>query len=346
MLKRLWQHMRSLWPTWTLLPVLPFLGWALYCFARGERRWEHVVLIFGVPLLAYTGPRSKKAYRVLLPIGIVGLLYDAMRFVKNIGVNERTIHNCDLRALDLSLFGITVGGQKITLNDYFQMHHWTALDVYCAIPYGVFIFVPLGYAIWIWYKDFSAAQRYTWTFLILNVCAFVTYHVYPAAPPWYEHMHGCVVDATAHASAGVPLARVDELLGVHYFAGLYGRSNDVFGAVPSLHCAYPALMILEGWRLHKSPGKAGVLIYFLSTCFAAIYLDHHWAFDVMMGVVYTLVLWPTVRWVLARTSEEARISRTSLLPAPAPIIEPTLATAPISQRSKERARIGNEPSEA
>ena len=186
MLGRLWRHMRQLWPTWTLLPAAPFVVWVLYCMARGERRWEHLGFLFGVPLLAYLGPRSKRAFRALLPMGLVGLLYDSMRFVKNIGVNEKTVHLCDLRNLELTLFGITVGGEKITLNDYFRVHHSTALDLFCAIPYGVFIFVPLGYAVWLYFKDFSAAQRFTWSFLALNVVAFCTYHLYPAAPPWYS----------------------------------------------------------------------------------------------------------------------------------------------------------------
>lgn len=304
-LSRLWRHMRQLWPTWTLLPAAPFVLWTLYCFFHGERRWEHLGFLVGVPLLAYSGPRSKKVYRALLPIGLVGLIYDAMRFVKNVGVNEHTVHLCDLRRLELALFGVTVGGQKITLNDFFQTHHWPALDLYCAIPYGLFIFVPLGYATWLYWKDFAAAQRYTWTFLVLNVVAFCTYHLYPAAPPWYEHARGCVVDIASHASEGAPLARVDAMLGIHYFAGLYGRSNDVFGAVPSLHCAYPMLMVFEGWRLHRTPGKTGLLVYLVTTCFAAVYLDHHWFFDVVMGIVYTIVVWPSVRWVLSKTSDEA-----------------------------------------
>ena len=331
--------MRSLWPTWTLLPAAPFVLWVLYCGYLGERRWEHLGFLVGVPLLAYTGPRSKKVYRALLPLGLVGLIYDSMRFVKNIGVNEHTVHLCDLRNLELSLFGLNVGGQRITVNDFFQTHHWTFVDLYCAVPYGLFIFVPLGYAVWLYFKDFSAAQRWTWTFLILNVAAFCTYHLYPAAPPWYEHLHGCTVDMTSRASEGVPLTRVDALLGIHYFAALYGRSNDVFGAVPSLHCAYPFLMVLEGWRLHRTPGRAFTLVYFVSTCFAAVYLDHHWVFDVMMGVVYASIAWPIVRFVLSHASEEARESRRSMPPA-----KPQPAVTPVPVEAEEKAAMQREAS--
>ena len=61
------------------------------------------------------------------------------------------------------------------------------------------------------------------------------------------------VDLNAHASEGPRLAHVDALMGWKYFAGFYGRSNDVFGAVPSLHVSYPLLVILYGWRFFKTP---------------------------------------------------------------------------------------------
>ena len=61
-----------------------------------------------------------------------------------------------------------------------------------------------------------------WSFFVLNIAGFVTYHLYPAAPPWYFHLHGCTVDLAAPASAGPNLTRVDAWLGISYFAGFTG----------------------------------------------------------------------------------------------------------------------------
>jgi hypothetical protein len=129
---------------------------------------------------------------------------------------------------------------------------------------------------------------------------FITYHVYPAAPPWYFHTHGCVVDVLARSSEGPNLARVDALLGVHYFQGLYGRSNDVFGAVPSLHVAYPLVVVLDGWRLFGRFGKIFTTSFWAVMCFAAVYLDHHWVIDVILGLIYALGAFSFVRWVSTR----------------------------------------------
>ena len=161
------------------------------------------------------------------------------------------------------------------------------LDLYCAIPYGTFIFVSVIFAMFLYWKSFVALQRYAWTFLCMNLAAFVTYHVYPAAPPWYYHLtHSCLADLTTHASEGTHLANVDRLLGVSYFQAFYGRSTDVFGAVPSLHVAYPLLILVEGWSLFGPVRRGLAVLFTLSMCFAAIYLDHHYVIDVLLGLAY------------------------------------------------------------
>ncbi len=55
----------------------------------------------------------------------MALLYDGMRYVKNIGVSPERVHDCDLRALELGLFGFAGGpsGERITPGDWFYAHH-------------------------------------------------------------------------------------------------------------------------------------------------------------------------------------------------------------------------------
>ena len=162
----------------------------------------------------------------------------------------------------------------------------------------------MGYALFLFVRDFRAEQLFMWSFFVLNIAGFVTYHLYPAAPPWYFHLHGCTVDLAAPASAGPNLTRVDAWLGISYFAGFYGRSSDVFGAVPSLHVAYPLLMALSGWKKHGALGRTLLVAFYLWMCFAAVYLDHHWVIDVALGSVYTVVVVFAMR-ALARFARSA-----------------------------------------
>jgi hypothetical protein len=293
----LWRHARSLWPRYTLAPILPFWLWAAFSAGRGVLRWDHVALAALTALLAYGSAKTKRLFLGLLPIGLVGLFYDAMRFVKNVGLSERNVHLCDLRAMELDWFGIGDGPARVTVHDWLQAHAATWLDVVCAVPYGAFLWVVLGYALFLFFTDFAAQQRFTWGFFLLNLAGFATYHIYPAAPPWYFHQHGCVVDLNAAASAGPNLMRVDALLRVHYFESLYGRASDVFGAVPSLHVAYPLLMTLEGWRRHRTVGRTLLVAFYAYMCFSAVYLDHHWIIDIIVGSIYALFAFISLRFL-------------------------------------------------
>lgn len=286
---KLWNHMRYLWPRFTIAPTIPFWGWAVFWLFRGHLRWDHVAVAALLTGLAYSTVKTKRLFVGLLPVALVGLLYDAMRFVKNVGLSASRVHLCDLRDAELRWFGINVAGTRVTLHDWLQAHATTWLDVACAIPYGTFLWIVVAYAIFLFVRDFRALQRFTWGFLALNVAGFLTYHIYPAAPPWYYHQYGCAVDLTAAPGAGPNLLRVDALLGLHYYASYYGRASDVFGAVPSLHVAYPLLMITQGWHLHRAWGRTLLVAFYVWLSCSAVYLDHHWVIDILAGSVYALV---------------------------------------------------------
>jgi hypothetical protein len=297
--------MRALWPRWTLLPAAPFVLWPVYCFSRGEYgRWELWLLaLFGL-VVPYWNARTKKLYVGIGPLALVGPLYDAMRFIQNLGITPERVHVCDLRAIDVRFFGITYQGQPATLHDWLQAHAQLGLDVFFSIPYGTFLEVEILIGIFLYLRDYPAMRRFTLSFFLLNVFGFITYHVYPAAPPWWYHAHGCgLVDlVNAAPSEGPNLARVDAFFGIHYFGGFYGRSHDIFGAVPSLHVAYPLLIFLCGWRSFKPWMRVASGLFFVWMCCAAVYLDHHWVFDVVLGITYTLIVVGTLTWLERRSA--------------------------------------------
>jgi inositol phosphorylceramide synthase catalytic subunit len=276
-------------PLSTVAMVL-FWGWVLAMTLRGTVRWDQVAVALFATALALGPARAKRLLRGLLPLGLVGLTYDAMRFVEHWGVSESTVHVCDLRAVEARWFGITRGGERITLHDWLQPRATPWLDLLAAAPYGAFLAVVFGYCVYLFARNFEAQQRFGWSFLAVNLLGFVTYHLYPAAPPWYFHRYGCVVDLHAAASAGPNLTRVDAMLGITYFAGLYGRASDVFGAVPSLHVSYPTLMLAVGWRVQGRIGRALLVLFVLWMSLSAVYLDHHWVVDVVAGAAYAVVV--------------------------------------------------------
>jgi hypothetical protein len=288
------QHVKTLWPGAGWLLPLGLSAWAAERLASGPIRVELVALFFCALGLGFWNERTKSAFTALFPLSLLGVAYDSMRWVKDLGVTPARVHACDLRALEARFFGS--GGA--TVHDWLLRHPNAALDRLCAIPYGTFLFTTIAFAVFLYLRaPREAVQRFGWTFFTMNILGFVTYHLYPAAPPWYVHAHGCAIDLGARASEGPALARVDAWMGVPYFAGFYGRSNDVFGAVPSLHVAYPELILMAGWRFLRTPGRMLAIANFIVMCFAAVYLDHHWIIDVVLGLVYGAASYGLVAFV-------------------------------------------------
>ena len=289
LVRRLREHIKRLWPRYALAPLLPFLGYALLSAARGDLRVEHVGALLLVIALAYTNQRTKSILVAIYPLGLVGLLYDGMRPLQNVGLTPERVHVCDVRALEARLFGFEADGVRFTLHDFFRTHHWPAIDLLCAFPYATFILVSFVCAAFLAFRDRPAMRRFTWAFLAMNVAGFITYHLVPAAPPWYFHAHGCSVDLATRASEGPVLTRVDAMLGISYFHAMYSKASSVFGAIPSLHCAYPLLVVLEGWRSFSKPVRVLSVAYWLLMIFSSVYLDHHWLIDGILGSTYALV---------------------------------------------------------
>lgn len=296
-------HVQRLWPRHALLPIAPFVGYAAWRAWRHELRVEHVGILAIAAALAYTGPRTKELFRGLLPLGLVGLVYDGMRPFQRVGLTPSRVHVCDVRGLESALFGWRDGDEARTLHDFFLVHHARALDLLCAVPYATFLLVCVACAIWLYVKDRAAMVRFAWGFFCLNVLGFATYHLIPAAPPWYFHANGCAVDLAARATCGPALARVDATLGVPFFHGMYSEASSVFGALPSLHCAYPLLVVIEGWRSFGRGLRIASVAFWLLMIFAAVYLDHHWVLDAVLGDVYAVLVAIAVRAVTAPRAE-------------------------------------------
>lgn len=82
--------------------------------------------------------------------------------------------------------------------------------------------------------------------------------------------------------------RFDSLIGFPLFAGWYGKSADVHGAIPSLHIAYPLMAVYYAFRFGALK-KLTFGFYFLM-CFSAVYLNHHYLLDIIWGSIYAIVV--------------------------------------------------------
>jgi membrane-associated phospholipid phosphatase len=273
---------------------------ALLVALGGETRTEHWVLAIIVPILGYAGARGARFLRDVFPWLFVIVSYDALRYARDAFVHADGVVACGLRAVELRFFSVAPG---VTLQDFFVARHTHWADLVCSVPYGVFAYLVLGYATFLYFVDRPRMRRYLWAFAIANVISYAFWMIVPAAPPWYVRQHGCVVDLGTPASEGAALARVDRAMGIAYFHAFYSRAASVFGAFPSMHCAYPVLGLVTAWRAGRRtrPLHVGYAVWM---AVAAVYLDHHWVIDVVAGWLVAIVAVVAATWLGRRLARD------------------------------------------
>src|SRR5262249_12980987 len=142
---------------------------------------------------------------------------------------------------------------------WLQLHFWNPARVrwydYAAVIIYLLHFVaPLAvaFAFWVWRP--ALYRRFAGAFLLLCYAGFLTYLIFPVAPPWW-------------ASQAGRLPRIDTVINYVTYHGIanpvtlatrYFQPNPV-AAFPSLHAAFPILIWLVLWRVFPRWGWATVI---------------------------------------------------------------------------------------
>jgi len=244
--------------------------------------------------LCYWSDATRALFKGLFPFLVFAIVYDAMHITEPL-VRFLHVHIATPYHFDKALFGIHTAQGVLTPNEFFALHHWPAVDLLTGTSYIVYVYWAFGLAIYLalFRKEPAMKQllvRYGWVFCAVNLAAFATYYIYPAAPPWYAAHYGFGTPDFAHIAASPAAAiRWDQLTGLHYFQGFYGQSADIFGAIPSLHVAYPLMVFIYGRYVRNLAFNIANFLFYLLVCFSAVYLQHHYILDVMLGTTYALV---------------------------------------------------------
>lgn len=161
--------------------------------------------------------------------------------------------------------------------------HLQWYDFYFYFLYTIHFLVPVVLAVVIWRFRDKLYWQYVWAIVGLSFAAFITYVLFPAAPPWLANVHHLIE----------PIHRISsdvwQAMGVNNFSEVYSNmSPNEVAAVPSLHSAYPLLFTLFIIRLFGIRRTWWVLIYPVSMWIGVVYLGEHYVFDVILGALYAL----------------------------------------------------------
>lgn len=264
-------------------------------------RAEHAVITGAFMFMFGFNRKTVKFAVLVVPFLLVGVLYDNLRLVIDYRAD---IHVADLFNAELALFGINTEAGRIILPDFFMKHtHWF-LDFICGAAYLLYLVEVVAFGLFFFWRDQFTLSRFAWAFLLINVMGMITWLAYPAAPPWYVQDYGlgpAVLDALPSPAGAL---RFDELLGITVFQGFYSRSANVFGAMPSLHCGYPTVVLLCCLSLNRRY-QIGAAAFLALVAFSAVYLSHHYVLDVIAGIAYGIAAYLVVAAVQNKVSKRA-----------------------------------------
>lgn len=231
----------------------------------------------------------------------VGLLlvYESFRGLVP-SLNSRVHYNFMILA-DRHLFGGTL--PTTTLQNWLWHGAVQWYDFVFYLAYMLHFILPIGLAILVWKTREKYYWRYVTTFLAVSFMGFVTFLLFPAAPPWMaadQHLIEPVTRVSSH---------VWYALGINDFPSLYNRiSPNPVAAVPSLHAAYATLIVLFVGKFYGRKWALVASIYPLLIYFGTVYQGEHYAIDEIIGGSYALAAFFVVGYFWKRKAEPKHIA--------------------------------------
>jgi hypothetical protein len=301
---------------WPLVLVLTY--WLLYG-ATGILQNENIILGFVLLIGGYGGRVIRNAFLLLLPAFLTAMVYQTQPLY--IDLLRGSIRVFEPYWFDWTFFGIWTPEGRVVPTEWWQQHTHPILDVITGFFYLFYFATFLLMALFFYYwkgRGHGAAPenfrlqslRMMWAFFWCNVLGYSTYIWYPAAPPWYLEKYGLGVPDPNTLPDPAGTIRFDEFFDVTVFSEFYSKSANVFGAIPSLHIAYPLIAVYFAFRLRSLRSLAS--INYIVVSFSAVYLNHHYVLDLIWGALYALGVAALVEFI-SKKRHQARLRREAAL---------------------------------
>lgn len=273
----------------------------------------HILYIGSIFTFYFLHPLSRKLVLIIFPMAIYGLMYDCFQYIPFSQLLP--IRVAEPYHIDLRLFGFMFHQHLFHFHEFiFQYFHNSFLDVYCGFIYMLHVPMVLLLTVVFWkFSSDELAARFVFAFWLMNVFAFVTYYFYPSAAPWFVEKYGFWQPLAPVPGDAAGLVRFDQILHLNLFTQNYQITPVPFGAIPSMHAGFSTLGFLYSLQFNR---KLAVFlaIYCVSMWFSALYLQHHYMIDILLGIFYAFVAFLFVERILKNSFLEGfRFLRKNLI---------------------------------
>jgi hypothetical protein len=253
------------WPTPDKLLV--FLTFIFMIFGRALTMLKHMLPFVGLLLLYET-------FR-----GIVPSLNSHVHYRLMIDVDRFLFHGLPTAHL-----------QHLLWHGHIQWY-----DFVFYLAYMLHFVLPISLALLIWKYHDSHYWQFVATYATVSFAGFLTFLLYPAAPPWLAVQNG-YIEPVRRISSDVWWG-----LGIHDFPTVYNKiSPNPVAAVPSLHAEYATLLIIFVYKYFGKKWAAIACIYPFLIYVGTVYMGEHYAFDELLGIVYAVAGYAAVAFAFKR----------------------------------------------
>jgi hypothetical protein len=222
-----------------------------------------------------------------LPLFALLVLYDFLRGAVEVAPDQA--HAAPQVAID-KLLG---AGQVPTV--WLQHHLWNPSHLHWYDVAAWAVYMTHFFAVWVvaavlWRLDRPRFRRYAALTVTLTLAAFLTFWLYPAQPPWLQDPGVARIVPTVWNHLGVPAMQ-----------SVYedDRVVNIVAAMPSLHAAYPLMLLLFFWSSAGRAVRTGLSLYTLAMAFALVYGGEHFVADILVGWAMTGAAYALTRYARA-----------------------------------------------
>lgn len=259
---------------------------------------RHWLLVWALGLIVLLGWRNQNPIlRTLfdwLPLLVILVAYDVVRAQAQSLIGRA--HLEPMIKLDEFIGGGTV--PTVHLQDkFFHPRNPGVIDYGLLAVYASHFLTAITVGLVLYYVARSRYPRYAYTFLACSLAGFATYVIYPAIPPWLASKEGAIPPTVRAVDLLWRKADLDFLAKV--FSGDPKYSNPV-GALPSLHAAYPLLLLLLFWGVARTPWRIVLVAYAFLMALALVYFAEHYVVDLLLGWAYAVIAYWGVGRILNR----------------------------------------------
>jgi hypothetical protein len=147
----------------------------------------------------------------------------------------------------------------------------------------------------LWVKSRARFQWYARRFATLSALGFITYVVFPAAPPWLAAQDG-YIDPTVGRIGGRGFAWL-HLHSIRSIIENGAATSNLVAAVPSLHAGFATLIAITLWHSVPKWARPFLVAYPMLMGLMLVATGEHYVFDIILGVAYAFAAHFLWNWI-------------------------------------------------